>query len=215
MTVTVARHNPYASHRPPHEEAGPDDYCPRIKHRRHPVARDALMRFILVLATTAVGGCGHKPGDGGPARPGAYHWRSLYRDDVRTVAVPTFTTRDFTRGVEFQISRAVAQQVESRTPYKVAARERADTVLEGEVVSVRVDRLADDRLSSTPQEQLLVYTVNFTWTDLRTGRTLVRRRNFQQAAPYYPTLGEGRFVGAQHAADELAAAIVRELQADW
>lgn len=179
----------------------------------HPALRVFAGSMVVAVLLSTIGACGYQVSGGQPKA--GYQWRSLYREDVRSVAVPTFTTRDFARGVEFQISRAVAQQLEARTPYKVMPRERADTVLEGEVVDVQIDRLGDDRLTSTPQEQLLTYTVNFTWTDLRTGAVLVRRRNFQQAAPYYPTLGEGRFAGAQHAADDLAVAIVRELQADW
>jgi hypothetical protein len=177
-----------------------------------PLARPILWPLWVTLLTLS-GGCGyHVTGD----KPtGGYQWRSLYREDVRTVAVPIFTTKDFTRGAEFTLSKAVAEQIEARTPYKIAPRERADTILEGEIASVSVDSVSRNRLTATPQEQLLIYSVNFTWKDLRSGRILVRRRNFRQAAPYYPTLGEGRFVGTQHAAEELAVAIVQEMQADW
>lgn len=175
--------------------------------------KTSLPLLSLMILLGALSGCGYQVSGGAP-RSG-YQWKSLYREDVRTVAVPIFTTRDFTRGVEFQLSRAVAQQIEASTPYKVAPRERADTILEGEVASVSITKLSENKDTSTPQEQMLVYSVNFTWKDLRNGRILVRRRNFQQAAPYYPTLGEGRFVGAQQAAEELAVAIVQELQADW
>ena len=65
------------------------------------------------------------------------------------------------------------------------------------------------------QEQLLDITVNFTWKDLRSGRVLVDRRNFRQTTTYYPTLGEGRFVGSQQAVERLALGIVQEMQADW
>jgi hypothetical protein len=43
----------------------------------------------------------------------------------------------------------------------------------------------------------------------------MQRKNFQQTASFYPTLGEGEFVGAQDAIEKLALGIVQEMQADW
>ncbi|MGB7161313.1 MAG: LptE family protein [Tepidisphaeraceae bacterium] len=159
-------------------------------------------------------GCGYNQGAGNDDSSG-YHWQSLYRQDVRTVAVPIFTTTSFDRGVEFSLSQAVVKQIEATTPYKVVPRERADTILEGQVVDVRNTVLSTDPNSAVPQEQLLAITVNFTWKDLRSGRIFVERRGFEHTATYYPTLGEGRFVGTQHAVEKLALAIVQEFQADW
>jgi hypothetical protein len=158
-------------------------------------------------------GCGYSHSGSDPES--GYQWRSLYREDVRTVAVPIFATKDFHRGVEITLSKALVNQLEAHSPYKVVPRERADTVLEGEVVSVTIDTLSLDSETAIPQEQLYVLTVNFTWKDLRTGRSLVERRNFQQTATFYPTLGEGQFVGSQQAIERLALGIVQELQADW
>jgi hypothetical protein len=109
----------------------------------------------------------------------------------------------------------VINQIEARTPYKVVPRERADSILEGQIVSVRVNTVSEDRDAAIPQEQLLDIRMNFTWKDLRTGRILVERRGWEQTATYYPTLGEGRATGTQAAAEKLAIGIVQELQADW
>ena len=70
---------------------------------------------------------------------GGYHWGSLYREDIHTVAVPIFGSKDFHRGVEFQISDALVHQIEAFTPYKVVDRDKADTILEGEIVSDNAD----------------------------------------------------------------------------
>lgn len=178
-----------------------------------------LLGVILLLA---LAGCGYNRGDASQASTtaasggaGGYHWSSVYRQDVRTVAVPIFSNKDFQRGVEFSLTKAIVNQMEAKTPYKVVPRERADSILEGEIVSVRVNTLSEDRFSAIPQEQLLDITVNFTWKDLRTGKILVSRRGWEQTATYYPTLGEGRFTGTQSAAERLALAIVQELQSDW
>src|SRR5204863_270836 len=84
--------------------------------------------------------------------------------------------------------------------------EKADTILEGEIIKVTVNTISRDNLSALPQEQIVSILVNFVWKDLRSGKILCERRNFQAAATYYPTLGEDRFVGRQEAAERLRLA---------
>jgi hypothetical protein len=179
-----------------------------------------MKRLTFILMFFPLPGCGYQNSVApttGPAgqRGNGYHWSSLYRGDVHTVAVPIFSSKDFNRGVEFEVSKALVNELEAHSSYKVVPRERADTILEGEIVSVRVNTLSNDFLSAIPQEQVVTVTVNFTWKDLRNGKILVERRGFEQAATYYATLGEGRFYGQQQAAERVALAIVQELQSDW
>ena len=171
----------------------------------------SFQKYIFALLLIA--GCGYthvgdEPSDG-------YQWRSLYREDVKTVAVPIFQNRDYTRGVEFALTKSVINELEAHSPYKVVPRERADTILEGEITSIKRQTVSRDSTTDVPQEQLFIVVVDFTWKDMRSGRILVSRQNFEQDATYYPTLGEDQFVGNQLAIDRLALAIVQELQADW
>ena len=175
-------------------------------------------RAILPLLPLLLAGCGYQQsGSGGDfAQPSSgYKWHSLYREDIHTVAVPTFTTKDFRRGYEFRLTEAVVKNIEPTTPYKVVTRERADTILEGEVLSIRSNTVTNDIRTSLPLERLMTVTVRFTWKDLRTGRILVERHNFDQTATFFPTLAEGEFAGSQQALERLALAIVQEMQADW
>ncbi len=181
----------------------------------------------LAVIVTLLGGCGYHNGGGGGggasatgpttagSSSGAYHWSSVYRQNIRTVAVPIFKTNDFQRGVEFALTKAVINQMEANTPYKVVPRERADTILEGEIISISANTISKDTHAGIPQEQLLDITVDFTWKDLRTGRILVARRGVEQTSTWYPTLGEDRFTGTQNATERLALAIVHELESDW
>ncbi|HEX8323293.1 MAG TPA: LptE family protein [Tepidisphaeraceae bacterium] len=172
--------------------------------------------LAMFLVTLPLGGCAdyQQSGDGSPGKSN-YQWSSLYRQDIRTVAVPIFTNVDFARGDEFTLSKALVTQIEQKTPYKVVDRERADTILEGQIVRVRRQNVSAERGSNLPQEQLYGIRVNFTWKDLRTGRVLVERRGFEQNNAFYPYLGEGRQHGAMNTAEALALAIVQEMQADW
>jgi hypothetical protein len=159
-------------------------------------------------------GCGYQQ-SGSMANANGYQWRTLYRDDVKTVAVPIFTNRTYYRGAEFMLSKAVVNQLEGQSPYKVVPRERADTILTGQVDRVVVHTTSESFLNGLPQDQLYVIIVSFTWKDLRTGKILVERHDFEQTAPWYPTLGEGQRVAQEEAIEKLALAIVQEMQSDW
>jgi hypothetical protein len=183
-----------------------------VRYSIHPV-RSAL-RAIFGLAVLCMGtGCGYSTVGSDPV--GGYQWHSLYPEDVKTIAVPIFTNKSFRRDEEFRLTKALVTQIEAKTAYKVVSREKADTILEGEIKSIDVRRVSDDARTAVPQENLYIVIVDFTWKDQRTGRIRVQRQNFEQDSTFYPTLGEGEFVGSQQAAEKLAAGIVEQLQADW
>lgn len=189
--------------------------------------RACFAAALLVICTAAfiIAGCGYSQGDFTQVDPSSSFdqyghemgptSRSLYRDDVRTVAVPIFANRSYERNLEFNLTKSIVNYIESSTPYKVVPKERADTILEGEITNVRIKTISQSPFNTQPQDQLLEIRCNFTWKDLRTGRILAQRRRFEQSGTYYPTLGEDRFVGAQLQIEHLATAIVQELQQDW
>lgn len=171
--------------------------------------------FALLLSLLA-GGCGYnQSGSANNELNSGYRWNSLYREDIQTVAVPIFTNQSFYRGVEFRLTEAVIKQLELRTPYKSVPRDQADTILEGQITNVSVTTIDRDFQTNLPREQRLVITVDFLWKDLRTGQILTQRKGVTQPAVYYATLGEGQFAGSQEAIEQLALAMVEELQADW
>ncbi len=172
--------------------------------------------ILSCLAALLAAGCGYSQSNqyDGKER-GNYQWHSLYRQDIRTVAVPIFRNKSFTRGIEFQLTKAVINYMESSTPYKVVAREQADTILEGDITEVKSRTISIDSHSALPQEQAITVNVSFVWKDLRTGKILAQQKGFQQDAMYFPTLGESSYQGTQSGLEKLAMAIVQQLQADW
>lgn len=191
---------------------------PPMKHRRKlspPAALPILLGVACATLCLTPSGCGYHVSGSPENATGGYQWSTLYRGDVGTIAVPIFQNKTFYRGYEFNLTKAVVSRVQAQTPYRVVSKERADSILEGEIDNVRFRTVSDDPRTSLPQEQLLEVTVRFTWKDLRNGRILVDRHDFRQSATFYPTLGEGRFVGEQDNLERLARAIVQELQADW
>src|SRR5262245_11406459 len=86
---------------------------------------------LVVFALAPIAGCesaGHFSFLGYTTRPN-------YDDCIRTVYVPIFENNTFRRGLEFDLTRAVIREIESKTPYKVISdRSRADTELTGTIV---------------------------------------------------------------------------------
>ena len=188
--------------------------CRGITLHRHSHT-PTLPRF-LIAAAIFLAGCGYQQTavDNGNVTPG-YQWHSLYRQDIQTVAVPVFVNRSFRRGLETELTKSIIEQMEEHTPYKVVSRDRADTVLEGEIISAQTNTLGIDNLTGLPQEQLYDISVSFTWKNLRTGEILVQRRSFDQRANFVPFLGESASVGSTNGIQQLALAIVQEMSADW
>ncbi len=172
--------------------------------------------WLTCLLVVYLAGCGYnQSGSSKNKLEGGYQWNSLYREDIQTVAVPIFTNKEYRRGVEFRLTQAVIKQLETHAPYKVVGRERADTILEGEVSSLTLNSISRDFETNLPRETQINMLVDFVWKDLRTGRILCQRKGLQMLTVYYQTLGEGEFVGTQEAIERMAFTIVQELQADW
>src|SRR3954447_4219938 len=102
-----------------------------------------------IFCVLVVSGCGYSHPGEDPS--GSYQWRSLYREDVKSVAVPIFTNKTYRRGVEFSLTKSLVNQIEAKSPYKVVPKERADTILEGQIVEIKLQNLSLDSTTAIPQ----------------------------------------------------------------
>lgn len=163
-----------------------------------------LKLIVLVLLVASGVGCG-------------YSTAELFPTQYRSVAVPIFDNRTFYRGIEFELTEAVIKQIEQRTPYKAMNTNVADTMLTGAVTSVVVQQLSRTREAGLPQEVQITVTIDFDWTDQRSGDKLVSRRSFSGVGRYVPTqpVGESFEVGQHAAVERIARDIVSSLRGDW
>ena len=169
------------------------------RNRKCPHCSACFTFGCLAAAAILVGGCGYQQSGSSANAPAGYHWSSLYRQDVKTVAVPIFANKNRLPRRRVRADRSDRERrLEAHTPYKIVPQGKADTILEGEITRVLVRTISDNQIANIPQEQLYMVRVNFTWKDLRTGRILVERKDYDQAAPYYPTLGEGQFTAEKN-----------------
>jgi len=98
-----------------------------------------------------------------------YTTQPNYDRTIQTVYVPIFKNITFTRGLEFDLTRAVVREIEAKTPYKVAScREQADTELIGKITTRNKQLLNYNQLGEVREVQSTL-TVELIWRDLRPG----------------------------------------------
>lgn len=162
------------------------------------MGRLALAGALTVLAT----GCG-------------YSTKSLYPDHIRSVQVEMFQSKEFRRGIEFQLTEALRKQIDRSTPYKNAPQRKADTVLSGEVLEWRESTLGRDAITARPRETAATLTVRYRWQDQRTGKILLDQPRFVQTVTYVRPTGETAYDGREEAVNKIARRIVESLERAW
>jgi hypothetical protein len=161
-----------------------------------------MLLLLLGVALPAVSGCGYSAG-----RP--------FPDDVQTVHVKMFHSKEFRRDLEFALTEAVVKRINMDTPYKIAPLRTADTVLSGEVLEVRNRTIGDDFETQLPRETAATIIIAFRWKDLRSGRTIVERERFMYTAEFYPPVGETFATGMVRGLDGMAEQIIETMESDW
>jgi hypothetical protein len=165
------------------------------------VNRTLLVSTLLLVSSLAIG-CGYRAG--GP-----------YRTDIHTVYVEMAGSKEFRRDLEFTLTEAIKKRIGTDTPYRLAAREKADTILETEVLEERQAAFTPDFRSRQPREKQLTLAVRVQWKDVRTGRILVDHPALLQAADYLTPTGETEKLAQERVIDRLAAKIVAMMYEDW
>lgn len=169
-----------------------------------------IFLLVTLLATgLAAAGCGYSSD-----RNQIFRTTNSNNDRVRTVALDIFESREFRRGLELQLTEALAKEIEAKTPFKLAKKDRADTALTGQILEVRQGTIGRDFAQVRPRETTATVIVSFQWKDLRTGEILVDRPRIVQTVEYIRPLGEGFRHAMQRDMDRLAERIVETMESD-
>jgi len=170
-------------------------------------------RISLPVALLAAGllsaGCGYSSD-----RSQVFRTTNANKDRVRTVALDIFESQEFRRGLELQLTEALAKEIESKTPFKLAKKDRADTALTGKIFEVRQGTIGRDFATVRPRETTATIAISLQWKDLRTGEVLVDRPRMVQVVDYIRPVGEGFRHAMQRAMDKLAVRIVETMESD-
>lgn len=144
-----------------------------------------------------------------------YTTHTLVPDRYRTIAVPVFGNETRRHDLEFELTRAVIEEVQGRTHLRVVADAAdADLVMRGvlrEVEEETLSRRAYQRL----REGAMFVTAEVGVTDRRTGETVVKEQRVTERESYVPVLGEDVRSARAETTRTLAERIVRTLESSW
>lgn len=160
------------------------------------------LRWMCPLLIVVLAGCGYSS-DG------------VFRSGVRTVHVEIFESREFRRELEFMLTEALKKRIATDTPYRLADRESADTILKGEVLEVREAAFARDFRTRLPRDKQMTMVVRVQWKDQRSGELLFADDQRLTSIDYVPALGESQAYAEQKVVNRLAERIVARMYADW
>jgi hypothetical protein len=178
-----------------------------MKRKYHRETRKAA--FILFFSATVISFVGFYGCAG-------YSNKSLFPEDVSSVYVEMFDNRSFQRGVEYELTDALAKRIETETLYKIISdRSRADTVISGQIVSVNESWLSTERQTGRPLEKEVELQAVVNWKNLKTGELLINNQSVSASASYSEWQEQGFRYGSTLAANNLAQRIVELMEKKW
>ncbi len=150
-----------------------------IGHGRRLVGLSLLAAAALVLPS-----CGW---DGNFIILG-YTTRPNYDPNIHTVYLPIFKNKTIWRGLEFELTKAVKREIESKTPFRIESDcTKADTELLGTIVQFNKNILNVNQLNEV-REVETVLGVEVIWRDRRTGEILSTPRPPGAVSPVAPPI---------------------------
>jgi hypothetical protein len=167
--------------------------------------------FVLVFLLAVLSG-----GFYGCSSLSSYSNESLYPQNVETVCLEMFENESFRRGVEYELSDALAKRIEAQTPYKiVSSLDRADTVISGKIASVTTSVLTVERQTGRALEKEVGVVAVVNWKNLRTGELLIDNVSVDAAASFSEWQNQSFDYASTLAANKLAQRIVEQMEKKW
>jgi hypothetical protein len=143
-----------------------------------------------------------------------------FESKIQSVYVPIFTSQSDRRGLEFQLTEAVHQEIQNRTPFLLVEEPSADTKLVGKIVNTRKRVLGETRFDD-PRELQMSLMVEVRWENLRTGEILAEKRvpisendvQLIQRSEFAPEVGQSLATAYQQLVTRMAREIVDMMEA--
>ena len=162
-----------------------------------------------LLVCLGPAGCDHSGLSG-------YSDEPLYPEQVSSVYVEMFDTASFRRDHEYHLTDAVAKRIEAETPYKIVSdRNRADTLLSGNISAAGEAILADEQQTGRPLEKQFEMVAVVSWKNLKTGELLIDSESVSASASFSTFQNQGVEYASRLAANRLAERVVEMMQKSW
>jgi flagellar basal body P-ring protein FlgI len=118
--------------------------------------------------------------------------------------------------VEFELSDALAKRIEVDTPYKIVSdSDRADSVISGQIVSIRELALSTDpEIGKILEKEVEVQAV-VNWKNLKTGQLMMDHISVSASASYSTYQQQDFKYASNLAANNLARKIVELMERKW
>jgi len=171
-------------------------------------------RFVFAISLgLIIGAC---LGFWGCAEMSGYSSESLFPEEVDSVYVEMFDSQSFWRGVEYELSDALAKRIEAETPYKIVSnRDRADTVMSGQILSIGESWLSSEREVGRALEKEVELRAVVNWKNLKTGELLIDNQSISASASFSEWQNQGFGYASTLAANNLAQRIVELMEKQW
>lgn len=145
-----------------------------------------------------------------------YSNKPLFPEDVASVYVKMFDSRSFRRGVEYELTDALAKRIEAETPYKIiTSMDRADTVISGQIVSIDEVWLSSEPKTGRALEKEVRVVAVVNWKNLKTGELLIDNLSVSSQAAYSQQQNQDFSYASALAANNLARRIVELMENKW
>src|SRR3989304_6275593 len=138
--------------------------------RRRPNLTTIFSYIVLSLLFISLGSC-------------CYSSKSLLRSNVRSIYVPIFDNNTFRRGYEFDLTKAVRDQILLRTRLSIVDKDEADSILFGKISSVNENAIIEDTKDNIVESRVSI-GVDIRWVAKRTGRTIIERKNIKRPTEF-------------------------------
>jgi hypothetical protein len=143
-----------------------------------------------------------------------YTNKSLISRKINSIYIPIFGNHTFRRGLEFDLTTALKDEIMSKTKLRIAKKDNADTILTGKIVTVTEGVITSNARDNIIENRVSI-TVNIAFADRRTGRELMSMDGLTNTAEYIVTRGENINTATKECLEGLAEKIVYQLEEKW
>ncbi|MDR4507829.1 MAG: LPS assembly lipoprotein LptE [Candidatus Brocadiaceae bacterium] len=157
--------------------------------------------LFLLLFVFLIVGCG-------------YSAKSLLSSNVSSISIPIFENVTFRRGYEFELTKAVRDQILLRTNLRIVDKEEASSLLLGKITSVSENVLIENTRDDIVESRVFI-EIEIDWIDMRTGRSILKRRGIRKPAEFIVLRDETLTSASNEAFVNIAHSIVEAMEEDW
>jgi hypothetical protein len=169
------------------------------------------MLATMLLCLCVAGGC-------------SYSTRNALPSHLKTIAVPVFANKthvdDYTRKLEVEVTDMVRNAFIQTGELKLAGRENANMILEGEVTTMERELLRTDRFGD-PAEVRLTVRARISLYDVKEAKYLLKNQlvtnaeKKSESGVYSLRRGESEQLARRQAVEDLGRQIARRVTEYW